>query len=161
MKAILRSGFLALAIMLALAVPANAGPIEDGYSAYERGNYATALKFWRPLAEQGDAGTQYNLGLMYRKGEGVKQDDAEAVKWYRLAAEQGFAHAQNSLGVGYGNGKGVPLDDVLAYMWFNLAAAQGHENAQKKRDIAAGLMTPDQMTEAQRMAREWMAKHQR
>jgi hypothetical protein len=54
MKAILRIGFLALAIM-ALAVPANAGPFEDGLAAYQRDDYATALKFWRPLAEQGDA----------------------------------------------------------------------------------------------------------
>ncbi len=86
MKAILRSGFLALAIM-ALAVPSNAGPFEDGNAAYQRGDYATALRLWRPLAEQGDAGAQYNLGLMYREGQGVSQDDAEAAKWYRKAAE--------------------------------------------------------------------------
>ena len=52
MKAILRTGFLALAIMLALTVPANAGPYEDGKAAYESKDYSTALKFWRPLAEQ-------------------------------------------------------------------------------------------------------------
>ena len=54
MKAILRSGFLALAIM-ALTVPTNAGPVEDGLAAAERGDYAAALKFWQPLAEQGNA----------------------------------------------------------------------------------------------------------
>ncbi len=159
MKAILRSGFLALAIT-ALAVPVSAGPYVDGYAAYQRGDYATALKFWRPLAEKGGANAQYNLGVMYRSGQGVKQDDAEAVKWYRKAAGRGNANAQNSLGVMYGNGQGVPLDDVLAYMWFNLAAAQGHENAKESRDRVASKMTPDQIAEAQRMAREWMAKHQ-
>jgi len=57
-------------------------------------NYATALKEWRPLADQGDAHTQFNLGLMYRKGQGVTQDDAGAVRWYRKAADQGAAAAQ-------------------------------------------------------------------
>jgi TPR repeat protein len=58
-------------------------------------------------------------------------------------------------------GIGVPQDFVLAHMWFDLAAAQSHESAQNNRDIAASLMTPDQIAEAKRMAREWMAKHQR
>ena len=72
MKAILRSGFLALAIM-ALAVPANAGPYEDGLAAFNRRDYATAQKFWRPLVEQGDAVAQYSLGVMYANGNGVPQ----------------------------------------------------------------------------------------
>jgi len=93
MKAILQSGFLALAI-IALAVPANAGPFEDGVAAYQAGEYAAALNFWRPLAEQGEADVQFNVGLMYDKGKGVPQDDAEAVKWYRKAADQGHADAQ-------------------------------------------------------------------
>ena len=97
MKAILRIGFIALAIM-ALAVPAGAGRLEDGVAAYDRGDYATALRLWRPLAKHGDATAQYNLGHMYRLGQGVRQDDAEAVKWYRKAAEQGFAKAQFYIG---------------------------------------------------------------
>ncbi len=80
MKAILRSGFLALAIMLALAIPANAGPYEDGVAAYARDDYATALKFWRPLAEQGYAEAQINLGFLYENGQGVPQDYAEAAQ---------------------------------------------------------------------------------
>ncbi len=160
MKAILRSGFLALVIM-ALAVPAYAGPLEDGVAARQRGDYATAIRIWRPLAEQGHARAQSNLGFMYSNGEGVPQDYAEAVKWYRMAAEQGNAEAQHNLGVSYAKGEGVPLDDMLAYMWFNLAAAQGHEKAKKNRDIVASTMTPDQIAEAERMAREWMAEHQR
>ena len=83
MKAPLRSGFLALAIMLALAFPANAGPFEDGEAAAQRGDYATALQLWRPLAERGDAKVQFNIGSMYRSGLGVTQDNTEAVKWYR------------------------------------------------------------------------------
>ena len=65
MKAILRRGFLALAIMMALTVSANAGPFEDGLAAADRGDYATALSLWRPLAEQGNGNAQHNLGVMY------------------------------------------------------------------------------------------------
>ena len=61
MKAILRSGFLALAVILALAVPVNAGPFEDGVAAYNRGNYATALEIWRPIAERGVTQAQFNF----------------------------------------------------------------------------------------------------
>ena len=65
-------------------------------------------------AEQGDAGAQYNLGLMCYNGEGVPQDDTEAVRWFRAAAEQGFANAQYNLGLMYANGQGVPEDDEEA-----------------------------------------------
>ncbi len=91
----------------------------------------------------------------------MPQDYPEAAKWYHMAAKQGHAKAQNNLGVMYGTGQGVPTDDALAFMWFNLAAAQGFENAKKGRDIVAKRMAPDQIAEAQRLYREWMAKHQR
>jgi len=77
-----------VALAVVLTGGAAAGPLHDGNAAAQRGDYATALRLWRPLAEQGDAAAQYNLGNMYVKGAGVPQDDAEAVKWYRLAAEQ-------------------------------------------------------------------------
>ncbi len=95
MKAILRSGFLALAIM-ALAVPADAGPFEDGLAAYRRDDYATALKFWRPLAEQGDALAQSNLGVMYEFGLGVPRSFVQAYPWFSLAVAQGDAVAQQN-----------------------------------------------------------------
>ena len=97
MKAILRSGFLAVAVMLALAVPANAGPLEDGLVAYYTDDYAKALRILRPLAEQGDIRAQNLLGNIYAEGKGVPEDYAEAVKWYRKAAEQGDASAQYHL----------------------------------------------------------------
>uniref|UniRef100_UPI000667786E tetratricopeptide repeat protein n=1 Tax=Haemophilus influenzae TaxID=727 RepID=UPI000667786E len=71
---------------------------QQGLTAYEQSNYQTAFKLWLPLAEQGDANVQFNLGVMYAEGQGVKQDDFEAVKWYRKAAEQGYANAQANLG---------------------------------------------------------------
>ena len=167
---------------------------QAGVDAYERGEYETAMKEWRPLAEQGDASAQSNLGQMYRmghgvpqdyqeavhwyrlaaeqgllpahshrgfmysKGKGVAQDYQEAIRWYRLAAEQGSALAQYNLGVMYNNGEGLPKDYVLAHMWANLAAAQGNENAIKARDFLEKRMTPAQLAEAQRLAREWKPK---
>ena len=76
----------------------------------------------RARAEQGDAIAQHRLGVMYRTGEGVSQDDAEAVQWYRLAADQGHTDAQYSLELMYSNGEGVPEDDTEAVQWFRLAA---------------------------------------
>ncbi len=111
-------------------------------------------------AAQGDARAQYNLGVMYDKGQGVRQDYAEAVKWYRMAAEQGNANAQNNLGVMYHMAWGVPQDYVQAHLWYNLAAAQGTDQARKNRDIIADRMTPAQIDEAQRLAREWKPKNQ-
>jgi len=89
----------------------------------------------------------------------VPQDFSEAVKWNRLAAEQGDARAQTNLGSMYTEGRGVPQDFVQAHMWFNLAAAQGHESAKQGHDRTASQMTVNQIAEAQRMVREWMAKH--
>jgi len=139
-----------------------AGPVEDAVAAYQKGDYATALRLLRPLAAQGDAAAQYNLGLMYDEGRGVTRDDAQAVNWYRKAADQGDANAQNNLGFMYAEGRGVAQDYVLAYMWINLAAARmppggenTRENAVKARDGIAAKMTPEQIAEAQRLAREW------
>jgi len=103
-------------------------------------------------AEQGNAGAQYNLGVMYRRGDGVPEDDAEAVRWYRLAAEQGYARAQYNLGFMYDNGQGVPENDVEAYVWFSVAAAQGNENARGNRDIVSEQLTSDQRARGQEIA---------
>jgi TPR repeat protein len=188
---------IAIGLVLALLVtlPATAQDFGKGLSAATRGDYATALREWRPLAEQGDAKAQHNLGVMYSKGRGVPQDYAEALKWYRMAANQGRARAQYSLGqifrtglgvpkdyaeaviwyrkaaeqgnvksqgalgVMYSNGQGVPQDYVLAYMWTSLAAATGDKTATKNLDMVARETTPAQIAEAQKLAREWRAKH--
>ena len=106
----------------------------------------------------GDLGEFLNLGFMYATGRGVAEDDAEAVDWYRKAAEQGVATAQNNLGIMYYNGQGVPQDYVQAHKWFNLAAAQGNEGGRENRDSVAEIMTPADISEAQKMARDWHPK---
>jgi len=80
MRAILQSAFLALVLLLEQTAMVHADAFGDGVVAYERGDYAAALRLWRPLAEQGNPAAQYNLGVMYREGQSVPQDDAEAVK---------------------------------------------------------------------------------
>ena len=71
-----------------------AADYDEGFAAFERGDYETAFREWLPLAEAGNATAQYNLGLLYDKGQGVPQDDQEALRWWRKAAEQGLAEAQ-------------------------------------------------------------------
>ena len=133
-----------------------AGGIERGGAAYNQGDYGTALREWRPLAEQGDAGAQLNLGFMYDNGYGVSQDYEEAVKWYLRAAEQGSDRAQYNLGLMYDVGYGVPQDFVRAHMWYDIA---GVEVAISYRDYVAREMTPAQIAKAQKLAREWKGKH--
>ena len=157
---------IALTLMLALPVaaqdlPAAVKDFYNGLAAYARGDYSTAQREFGPLAEQGHIKAQLFLGSMYDEGRGVPQDYAEAVKWYRKAAEQGDASAQSSLGVMYANGDAVPQDYVQAHMWFNLAAAQGWNPAVQSRDWAAERMPPANVLKAQRLAREWMAKHEK
>ena len=137
-----------------LLLSSNAFACYDG-SLSNRANFDNCLT----EAEQGFTGAQYNLGLMYDKGQGVAQDYKEAVKWLRKAAEQGDAEAQTVLGLMYSEGLGVAQDYKSAHMWLNIAAASGDSDAAKNRDLIAKEMTPSQIEKAQDMAREWMAKH--
>jgi len=91
---------------------------------------------------------------MYANGEGVSKDYDEAIRWYRMAADQGkFGEylAQIRLGLLYEQGK----DLVSAYMWYNLAAANGSDIGKKNREEIERTMTPQQISEAQRLTREW------
>ena len=89
LKQLLLSSILLLTVMISPSGSFGAD-FQKGLDAYNRGDYATALKKWRPLAERGDASAQAALGAFYENGKGVPQDYAKAVKWYRLAAEQGL-----------------------------------------------------------------------
>ena len=127
---------------------------QKGYDAYQAGDYATALKEFRLLAEQGNALLQTVVGDMHRKGKGVPQNYAGAVKLYRLAAEQGNAEAQNNLAVSYATGKGLIQDYVMAHMWWNLANANGNETGGINRDRIAEDMTNADIEKAVAMAQE-------
>ncbi len=150
---------IAAVLLVTLVGPVRAG-FDEGLVAYKQGDYATALKEWRPLAGRGDADAQAKLGFIYHIGLGVQQDYAKAVKWYRKAAEQGNVNAQTSLGIMYLNGYGATQDYVQAHFWSNLAASQDNDAARKYLDVIAKLMTPADISKAQSMAREWLEKNQ-
>jgi TonB family protein len=122
------------------------------------------MRLWRPLAEQGSARAQNNLGVMYENGKGMPEDVSEAIKWYSLAAEQGYAGAQNNLGLIYAIGRGgAPHDPLRAYMWFSLAAESLSGDVGKTvghtRDVFAAAMSATQISVAADMARRCKASN--
>jgi uncharacterized protein len=121
--------------------------------------YAEAMHWYRKAADQALADAQYNLGILYAKGHGVPQGYAEAMKWFRLAADQDLADAQYYLGILYAKGQGA--DFVQAYKWLDLSGGAGQQRCQKNRDTIAERMTPEQIAEAQKLAREWKPKPER
>ena len=143
--------------------------------AYETGqgvpqDYAESMKWYRKAAEQGLAEAQYNLGVAYYNGQGVSKDYVESMKWFRMAAEQGHAAAQCILGIYYSDGQVVPQDYMLAYFWASLAATRNTGEVNNRCanssyiDYAANAarhLTPEQLTKAQQMIREWEVKHPR
>ena len=118
-------------------------------------DYPEALGWFKQAARQNNPYSQYNVGYMYEKGEGTPQDHGEAAHFYRLAAARGNQLAQYTLGYLYEKGQGVPQDEIQALMWYNLAATQGEAKAKAARDRVTVWMTPEQIAEAQRLAREF------
>jgi len=132
---------------------------EKGVTAYNQGDYATAIKEWTPLAKQGHASAQYNLGVIYKNGDGVVQNYKTAVKWYTLAAEQGHAMAQNNLGSMYYRGDGVLQDNIYAHLWYNISASSVASNAAENRTIVEEKMTTADISKAQELARQCVNKN--
>ena len=125
--------FRAVALGTVLSLISTQLPAQDfakGFTALQAGEYQSALKELRPLAELGDPYAQYNLGAMYYNGNGIPQDYAEAAKWWLLAAEQENNLAQSMLGRMYATGQGVSQDNAEAVKWSQLAAEQGNAQAQ-------------------------------
>ena len=153
---------------------------DEVLTALERGDYATAMGKLRPLAEAGHADAQNTLAVMYDQGQGVPEDHAEAVRWFHKAAEQGHAEAMINLGVMYHQQTDLQVilsflfsflgigrwRLVKAHMWLDIAASslplgQRRYEVAKTRDDMAKDMTPGQIAEAKRLAREWMPVEQR
>ena len=90
MQNLIKTGLMSFVLSLSLTASVAAGPVEDGQAAYRRGDYATALRLWRPLADQGETpSAQFNLGSMYATGRGVKRDNTVAVEWWRQGRRPG------------------------------------------------------------------------
>ena len=122
-------------IMMTLSTVACANPdsphdyFQLGWQEYQAGHYDSALGYWVPLADQGDANAQLNVGMMYDTGQGVAEDPARAVRLYRQSAERGHPAAQYNLGMMYASGRGIERDAGQAKFWLEQAAVQGLQNA--------------------------------
>lgn len=160
-----RRCLLAIVFAAAASAAVAGSPEEDfrsGLSAFNGGDYAAAMRLWRPLADANDARSQAGIGFMYHRGLGVKTDDVEAAVWLRKAAEQGQAEGQLMLGSLYFFGLGVPQSYATAYAWCELAQDNGQAEGQICRDAALQSLTEDaQMKEAFRMVREFRERYGR
>lgn len=123
------------------------------------GNAVESAKWLRLAAEQGLADAQARLGAMYERGSGMPQNLTKAANWYQLAAEQSYPLAQYNLGSMYANGQGVPKNYIQSYMWINLAAVNGLKKALESKEILRGVMTPEQIAEAEALTQEWLEEH--
>jgi uncharacterized protein len=121
-------------------------------------NYRKAKEWFDKAVQQGHAGAQVNLGTLYLRGEGAPQSTQMALFWFSRAARQEDALAFAKLGLMYAQGRGVIQDFIQAHMWYNLSAAHGEVRSAEARDSLAKQMTPLQIAEAQRLAREWTPK---
>ena len=120
---------LVLLLAFAAACPA-AADYEAGLAAARAGDYAAAMREWRPLAQGGNRDAQFNLGLLYENGLGVPADGAEAARWYRRAAKQDDRIAQAYLAEMHAKGLGIERNDIEALHWYRRAAERGHAASQ-------------------------------
>jgi TPR repeat protein len=148
---------LRLAILLLALAPLTAqADFKSGLAAYEAGDYAAALREWTPLAEDGMAEAQYNLGLIHHHGRGVAANPALALEWYRKAAEGGYDRAQYRVAEMYEAGTGTAKgkkDLVQARLWFTMAEEQKYLDAKKRRKRVAKAMSPEQIAMADMLVR--------
>ena len=126
-------------LIIALTQTLSAQHFDSAVSANKRGDYRTAIKHLRPLAEKGLPEAQALLGAMYAQGRGMPQDPAEAIKWFRKGIAQDNHWAQHNLGYMYSQGYGVPQNYFEAAKWFRKAANQG--NADSQSNLGAMYLT--------------------
>lgn len=138
----------------ALANVLNGTNPQKGLHEFVDGDYATALKEWEPLAEQGIAEAQFNLGQLYYTGKGAPQNYKQAATWYAKAGEQGYASGLNNLGVMFKKGEGFPQNYIQACALYNVAASLGSAEGVQNRDAIQMLMTPSQISEAQNLSQK-------
>ena len=135
---------------------------EEGMDLFYAEDYANAAKCFLRAADQGHAEAQFCLGNMYVEGHGVPQDEQQSVSWFRKSAEQGFSPAQVNLGVIYTQGhQGVEQNLVEAHKWFNISGGAVDDEGVDLREVVEGQMTPDEISEAMRLAKEWITAYHR
>ena len=158
MKKLTATICLTIAVLLGNVEVSWSADFDKGLAALRSGDYATALREFETLSEQGHANAQFNLGMMYTLGRGVAQDDKTAVKWYRragyngnrdakliIAAENGDKNAAFRLGGMYSGtlgGGDFPEDRGMARRYWKIAAEQGHSGAQRIMNISVPWWKP-------------------
>jgi TPR repeat protein len=150
--------FYVIALFIGVGA-SHAGLWEDGYAAYQRKDYTTAVAKWQIVADSGDAKAQSLLGLMHFFGQGVPQNYAVALRLLHLAAAQSEPKAQFKLGSMHANGQGVKRDKVRAAMWFILASSSGHPKAQKELRKISADFSPAEIQEANNLAINCMSRN--
>ncbi|QOP45693.1 tetratricopeptide repeat protein [Sulfurimonas paralvinellae] len=118
----MKKTFIALSLFTTLV---HADLFNDGVKAYENGNYKEAMRLYEKAALQGNTNAQYNLGVMYANGKGVRQDFTKALKWFQIAADHRDASAQYNLGIMYENGRGVRQNKSQAKEFYGQACDNG------------------------------------
>ena len=153
----------ALVLFFSAALPTLVfgGSVDEGARAYAKGEYSEALQILQPLAKEGNFGAQYYLGEMYRAGDGVPKNLEKAIELFRGAAAGNYPYPQLRLGAMYAAGQGVEKDNKMAYMWFEVVATldPSFKRVFAMRDKIAGQMTPGEISEAEKMAAEWLDDH--
>jgi hypothetical protein len=156
---LLRVSLLLAAIAFFPGARAATTSFDAGEAAYTSGDFDTAARHFRPLADQGHVLAQYNLGLLYEEGQGVSQDFGKAREWYRRAALQGNVDACFALGQMSARGVGEARDLVQAHFWFELAnrAPHSHRLAAEARSKVAKQMSPAEIEAARKLLQGWSA----
>lgn len=154
-KISMKTAWIVLAVASLVVAAPMAADFAAGLAAYQKQDYAGALKEWQPLADGGSPDAQYNVALLYLDGRGVPQNYEQAAKWFERAANQGQVQAQHNLGAMYGKGEGVKKDYVQAYKWLSLCAAKGNGGCLTQRDLVQKKLKGSKLAEAQRVASEW------
>jgi hypothetical protein len=124
----IRASVVTVTLLVALALPARAD-FDHAAAAFEKGDYATAIRELKPLADKGDPRSQYAMGVMAENGFGMPRNPAQAAAWYRKAAEQGNTDAQYNLGAMYEHGIGMAVNYAQAARWYRPAAEAGDLDA--------------------------------
>ena len=178
MKSSLTAICLTLVLSLGTVSTAWSADFQKGLDAYESGDYATALREWKPLAERGNADAANHIGQIYRNGKGVLRDHKTAVKWYRLAAEEGHAFGAINLAFAYFSAKGVEENWVSGYVWALIALDSATKVVESKKNVSLlrkyhaiidkfvprvkkdikKKLTSAQITESEKLARECVRK---
>lgn len=154
---------IAAALALTFSLSVQAADMQDGIQAFAAGDYDTAMKVYRELADQGDARGVFWMGYLNHYGHGVKKDQVEAYRLFLKSAGMGDVKARQYLGIMTQKGEGTPVNLVTAHMWYSLFYRDTDNNRDRPytRDTLNKMerkMSPEDIAQAKKLAAEWKAE---